>query len=74
MREIAVAAGADPGLTEESVRSWFTTGLVRDPAADTRLVTDAAVIVAAVMLAPPQGDGDRVDCWAGCSRTGAAAV
>ena len=65
MREMAVAAGADPGLTEESVRSWFTTGLVRDPAADTRLVTHDAVIVGAALLAPPQGDGDRVDCFGG---------
>jgi mycothiol synthase len=65
MREMAVAAGADPGLTEESVRSWFTTGLVRDPAADTRLVIHDAVIVGAAMLASPQGDGDRVDCFGG---------
>jgi mycothiol synthase len=65
MRAMAVAAGADPGLTEESVKSWFTTGLVRDPAADTRLVVHDAVIVAASLLAPPQGDGDRVDCFGG---------
>jgi len=30
------AAGADPGLTEDAVRAWFTSGVVRDPATDTR--------------------------------------
>ncbi len=65
MREMAIAAGADPGLTEDEVRSWFTSGLVRDPAADTRLVADGDTIVAAAMLAPPVGDGDRVDSFGG---------
>ena len=65
MREIAVAAGADPGLTEDCVRSWFSTGQVRDPATDTRLVVQDGLIVAAAMLAPPRGDGDRVDCFGG---------
>jgi mycothiol synthase len=65
MREIAVAADADPGLTEHEVRSWFTSGLVRDPAADTRLIADGDTIVAAAMLAPPVGDGDRVDSFGG---------
>ena len=65
MREIAIAAGADPGLTEESVRSWFSTGLVRDPGTDTRLVVQDGAIVAAAMLAPPRADGDRVDCFGG---------
>jgi hypothetical protein len=55
MRELAVAAGADPGLTEDAVRSWFTSGLVRDRAADTRLVVNGATIVASAMLAPPAG-------------------
>jgi mycothiol synthase len=65
MREMAVAAGADPGLTEDAVRSWFTSGLVRDPAADTRLVVNGDTIVASAMLAPPVGDGDRVDSFGG---------
>ncbi len=65
MREMAVAAGADPGITEDAVRSWFTSGLVRDPAADTRLVLDGDAVVAAAMLAPPVGDGDRVDSFGG---------
>ncbi|HUC25366.1 MAG TPA: GNAT family N-acetyltransferase [Streptosporangiaceae bacterium] len=65
MREMAVAAGADPGLTEDAVRSWFTSGLVRDPAADTRLVVNGDAIVASAMLAPPAGDGDRVDSFGG---------
>ena len=65
MREMAIAAGADPGLTEDEVRSWFTSGLVRDPAADTRLVADGDTIVAAALLAPPVGDGDRVDSFGG---------
>jgi mycothiol synthase len=65
MREMAVAAGADPGLTEDEVRSWFTSGQVRDPAADTRLVAHGGTIAAAALLAPPVGDGDRVDCFGG---------
>ena len=62
---MAIAAGADPGLTQDEVRSWFTTGMVRDPAADTRLVANGDTIVAAAMLEPPAGDGDRVDCFGG---------
>jgi len=65
MREMAIAAGADPGLTENEVGSWFTSGLVRDPAADTRLVASGDAIVASAMLAPPTGDGDRVDSFGG---------
>jgi mycothiol synthase len=65
MHEMAIAAGADPGITEADVRSWFTTGMVRDAAADTRLVANGDTIVAAAMLAPPAGDGDRVDCFGG---------
>jgi mycothiol synthase len=65
MRGIAVAAGADPGLTEDAVRAWFSSGLVRDPAADTRLVVNGDTIVASAMLAPPAGDGDRVDSFGG---------
>ena len=65
MREMAVAADADPGLTEDAVRSWFSSGLVRDPAADTRLVVNGDTIVASAMLAPPVGDGDRVDSFGG---------
>jgi mycothiol synthase len=65
MREMAVAAGADPGLTEDAVRSWFTSGLVRDPAADTRLVVNGDTIVASAMLTPPAGDGARVDSFGG---------
>jgi len=64
MREMAVAAGADPGLTEDAVRSWFTSGLVRDPAADTRLVVSSDTVVASAMRAPG-GDGDRVDSFGG---------
>ncbi len=65
MREMAIAAGADPGLTEDEVRSWFTSGLIRDPAADTRLAANGDTIVASAMLAPPVGDGDRVDSFGG---------
>jgi ribosomal protein S18 acetylase RimI-like enzyme len=65
MREMAVAAGADPGLTEDAVRSWFASGMVRDPAVDTRLVVDGDTIIASAMLAAPVGDGDRVDCFGG---------
>jgi mycothiol synthase len=65
MRAMAVAAGADPGLTEDAVSSWFTAGLVRDPATDTRLVVSGDTIVASAVLAPPAGDGDRVDSFGG---------
>jgi mycothiol synthase len=65
MRAMATAAGHDPGLTAEYVRSWFTSGEVRDPAADTRMVSDGDAIIAAALLAPPAGDGDRVDCFGG---------
>lgn len=63
---MAIAAGADPGLTEDEVRSWFTSGLVRDPDTDTRLAVDGDTIVASAMLAPPVGGvGDRVDSFGG---------
>jgi hypothetical protein len=58
MRAMAIAAGADPGLTVEVVRSWFTGSLVRDAAADTRLVFDNGHLAAAALLSPPADGGE----------------
>ena len=65
MRDLAIAAGADPGLTQEAVRSWFTSGSVRDPATDTRLIFDGRVLVAATLLSPPPQGGERIDVFGG---------
>jgi mycothiol synthase len=66
MTELGVAAGADPGYTSDSVRAWFSSGIVRDPAADTRLVLagDGSLAAAALLAAPADG-GRRVDAFGG---------
>jgi mycothiol synthase len=65
MRAMAVAAGADPGLTVEVVRSWFAGSVVRDAAADTQLVFDHGHLAAAALLSPPADGGERVDIFGG---------
>ncbi|HEY1640952.1 MAG TPA: GNAT family N-acetyltransferase [Streptosporangiaceae bacterium] len=63
---MGVAAGADPGLTEDNVRAWFTAGIVRDPGRDTRLVLAGdGQLAGAALLATPEGDGLRVDAFGG---------
>ncbi len=63
---MGVAAGADPGLTEDNVRAWFTAGIVRDPDRDTRLVlAEDGQLAGAALLATPEGEGLRVDAFGG---------
>jgi ribosomal protein S18 acetylase RimI-like enzyme len=58
-------AGGHPGLTFEETRSLLTT-MVRDSAADSRLVfaPDGTLVAAALTPTPPQG-GFRVDLFGG---------
>jgi GNAT superfamily N-acetyltransferase len=65
MRDLAISAGADPGLTVDVVKSWFANGAVRDPASDTSLVFDDGQLAAAALLSPPPPDGSRVDAFGG---------
>jgi mycothiol synthase len=63
--EMTVAAGGDPGLTQDSVSSWFSSGLVGDPAADTRLVLADGKLVAAALVATPAEGGCLVEVFGG---------
>jgi mycothiol synthase len=66
MVQLGTAAGAEPGLTADNVRAWFSGGLVRDPAADTRLVVaEDGQLAAAALLAAPADGGVRVDAFGG---------
>jgi GNAT superfamily N-acetyltransferase len=65
MINMSRAAGADAGLTEDAVRSWFTSGVVRDAATDTRLVVSDGRLAAAALLSAPADEGLRVDAFGG---------
>jgi mycothiol synthase len=63
--DMTAAAGGDPGYTEDETRAWFSAGIVRDPAADTRLVMAGRELAGAALLGTPAAGGCRVDAFGG---------
>jgi GNAT superfamily N-acetyltransferase len=67
---MCASAGAPADYSDSRVAAWFGSGVVRDPAADTRLVTtDDGTVVAAALVAPPADGGTRADAWGGVRPT-----
>jgi mycothiol synthase len=63
--DIARAAGGDPWFMIDPVAGWFTSGLIRDPLIDSRVMIADGIVVAAGMIAPPSEDEGKVDAWGG---------